>query len=109
MPRETWVWDREAHKLVPAAEYYSRPHLDTRSALGRPYVIGDGCEIKSMANGEMYTSKAKYRADLRAMGFTEVGNDRSFQPENVQRRDPTADLPPAELDVKRAIEEVSSR
>lgn len=32
--------------------------------------------IKSMADGNMYTSKAAYRHDLKGRGFEEVGNER---------------------------------
>lgn len=109
MPRQTFVWDKDAHELVPAAIYYNRPRPDRRSGLPRPAVFSDTQEIKSMANGKMYDSKSRYRADLKAMGFTEVGNDSSFQPENVKMRDPTADLPSAHEDVKQAIEQLSSR
>lgn len=49
-----------------------------RSHLSRPMVISDGCEFRSMADGKIYTSKAAYRADLRARGLDEVGNDTSY-------------------------------
>lgn len=32
-------------------------------------------EVESMANGKVYSDKAKYRADLKAMGYVEVGNE----------------------------------
>jgi hypothetical protein len=109
MPRERWVWDREAKDLVLAAEYYSRPRPDTRSSLPRPYIAGDTMEVQSMADGKVYTSKAQYRKSLRALGMTEVGNDSSLNPENIRPPDPLADMTPVETDIKRAIAEVSSR
>ena len=32
--------------------------------------------FKSMADGKYYTSKAKYRQEIRGMGYDEVGNDK---------------------------------
>jgi hypothetical protein len=54
------------------------PPRGPRSSLPRPYFIGDTVEMKSMADGRMYTSKAAYRADLRARGLVEVGNDTAY-------------------------------
>ncbi len=59
------------------------PDYDLRSDLAAPMVVSDSLEamagslngMKSMADGKFYTSKAKYRADLRARGYVEVGND----------------------------------
>lgn len=46
-----------------------------------------------MADGQIYTSKAAYRADLRARGLDEVGNDSSLY------RDPTTDYRAVEMNV----------
>lgn len=55
---------------------------DLRSELGAPYFISDNLEsigglngIQSQADGRWHTSKAKLRADYRALGMVEVGND----------------------------------
>lgn len=46
-----------------------------RSDLTAPMVIGDAIEVKSMADGRVYTSKAKLRRSYRALGYVEVGNE----------------------------------
>ncbi len=55
---------------------------DNRSELSAPSVISDNLEsvgglngVQSQADGRYYTSKAALRADYRARGMVEVGND----------------------------------
>ncbi len=45
--------------------------------------------FKSMADGKHYTSKKKYRSDLRARGYEEVGNERpkADKPKDTVRQD----------------------
>lgn len=44
---------------------------------GAPGFIRDETDgFKSMADGKTYTSKAKYRADIRARGYEEIGDER---------------------------------
>ncbi len=79
----------------------------------RIYVIGDVMEpMRHQATGRMYDSKARFRADTRAAGCVEVGNDPAI------RRDPGVkgrmtggwgDQASAAADVKRAIQELRSR
>lgn len=109
MPRERYIWDREAGELVTAAEFYSKPRPDNRSGLPRPYIAGDTMEVQSMADGQVYTSKAKYRQSLRALGMTEVGNDSSINPENIRPPDPLETMTPVETDIKRTMQELASR
>ena len=60
-------WNRETSSWEP---HYPQ-HL------ARIHVIPDETEaFKSHADGKYYTSKSQYRADLRARGFEEVGNER---------------------------------
>lgn len=95
MPRETYVL-RDG-KAVPK-HLAGPPPRGPASALPRPTVIGDTCEFRNMATGKMVTSKARYRAELRAMGLTEVGNEplsrsatQAYRPEGIAE------------DVKRAL------
>lgn len=68
-----------------------------------PAVISDSLDyMVSMADGKRYTSKAKYRAELRARGYTEVGNERM---PDAPRPEPRG----VEMDIKRAIYEASNR
>ncbi len=46
-----------------------------RSSLPAPMVIGDAIEVKSMADGAFYTSKAKLRRSYRELGYIEIGNE----------------------------------
>jgi hypothetical protein len=68
--------------------------------------ISDSVEIQSQADGKYYTSKSKYRADLRARGLVEVGDDKSFH--DRAPVDPGEALPPVEHDVARAIAELNA-
>ena len=47
-----------------------------RSALPRPYVISDTMEPTEQVDGKFYTSKAAFRATGRALGLTEIGNEK---------------------------------
>ncbi len=74
----------------------------TRSNAG-PAVISDNLDyMVSHADGKRYTSKAKYRAELKARGYTEVGNERM---PDIPRPEPRG----VEHDIKRAIHEVMNR
>lgn len=58
----------------------------------RGFTMRDDAEIKSQFDGKVYTSKAKYRAELKARGLIEVGNERrEFEP----RPPPPIDYEPA--------------
>jgi hypothetical protein len=47
-----------------------------RSELPKPYVISDTMEPTEQVDGVFYTSKRKFRAVGRALGLTEVGNEK---------------------------------
>jgi len=55
------------------------PDPPQRSDYPAPYVVSDAMNgihgLKSMADGRIYDSKRKYRAELRAHGCEEVGNE----------------------------------
>jgi hypothetical protein len=50
-----------------------------RSDLPRPYIISDEMPLTEQVDGRFYSSKAKFRAVGRALGLTEVGNEK-FKP-----------------------------
>jgi hypothetical protein len=50
-----------------------------RSSLPLPYVISDIMEPTEQVDGRFYTSKRAFRAVGRALGLTEVGNEK-FKP-----------------------------
>ena len=53
-------------------DWVDRPPVAPRAV----HVINDDCEVVSQATGQPFTSKAAYRADLKARGWIEIGNDR---------------------------------
>ena len=67
-------------KLVEIAPNRWRFVRDTtpvaRSTLPLPYVISDEMPSTEQVDGRFYTSKAAFRAVGRALGLTEVGNER---------------------------------
>lgn len=64
-------------RYMSADEYFEAraQERDSRSNLPGPRVISDCIEIKSMVDGQIYTSKAALRAGYRAQGYIEVGNE----------------------------------
>lgn len=94
MGRETWVYDKQARKLVPAWEYYSRKYSGTaRSDLPAPMLISDSlADVLNPADGKRYDSKSKYYAAVKAKGCEIVGSDagKTASPRKVD--DPTADI-----------------
>lgn len=76
-----WVFDRASQELVPADEFYARKYEGTAvSHLPRPMVISDDVEVKSMVDGQTYTSKSALRRSYRAKGYIEVGNEEQKLP-----------------------------
>lgn len=79
----------------------------------RVYVIGDVmAPAKHPGSGKVYDSKARFRADTRAMGFVEAGTDPAIRRDPGPRGRMTAgwgDQASAAADVKRAIQELNSR
>ena len=64
-----------------------------RSDLPRPYVISDTMPPTEQVDGRFYTSKAAFRATCKALGLTEIGNDKpplrirpSARPETKRER-----------------------
>ncbi|MDQ0558692.1 hypothetical protein QO004_000467 [Rhizobium mesoamericanum] len=58
----------------------------TRSSLPSPHFVSDTIEIRSMHDGQFYTSKSKLRSEYRAHGVEEIGNE---QPRPIEK--PKAD------------------
>lgn len=46
------------------------------SDLPAPRFFSDSIEVRSMADGKMYTSKSRLRADYKARGVQEIGNEK---------------------------------
>ena len=52
------------------------PLKPARSSLPLPYIISDTMEPVEQVDGRFYTSKRAFRAVGRALGLTEVGNEK---------------------------------
>lgn len=77
MPRASYVFDRTLGKLVPKADYYATRPPRQRSSLPSPMLIRDFQDgVRSMADGQTYTSRRHWRDHLKAHGMVELGNDR---------------------------------
>lgn len=79
--------------------------VEKRHAIPAPriHVVSDAAEFRSQFDGAIYTSKRRYRAELRARGLIEVGNERAaFEPRPFEP-------PSAVADIKAAIETARRR
>ncbi len=72
MARTTYIQDPVTHKLIPKEEYYQQ--IDVNA----PTVIGDIKPYKSMATGEMITSRSVHREHLKKHGLVEIGNETKY-------------------------------
>lgn len=78
MSRGTWIYDPKTGALVDKATHLDRilaERYRAASDLPAPMVIGDAIEVKSMVDGQMYTSKSALRKSYREKGYIEVGNE----------------------------------
>jgi len=76
-----------------------------RSTLPMPYVISDVMEPTEQVDGKFYTSKRQFRAVGRALGLTEVGNEK---PRLKTRSAPARERIARQRVIKDAIEKVKS-
>lgn len=68
---------RDWHDLSQPWPEACMPKEPARSHLPRPYLISDALpDVQSMATGKFYDSKSALRAEYRAVGATEMGNDK---------------------------------
>lgn len=69
-------WKYWNGEIIPSEEYDARKWANVQSSdLPFPMVISDQIEVKSMVDGQMYTSKRALRASYRAKGYIEIGNE----------------------------------
>lgn len=67
MKREILVYDHEKNEMVPKG---------TETKTHHHYVISDHMDpLKNMASGKVHDSKSNFRADTKAHGCIELGND----------------------------------
>lgn len=61
-------------KVMAAAKQAEENRKNAQANAREASIVRHG-GIKSMANGKIYTSQAAYRADLKALGYAEVGTE----------------------------------
>lgn len=93
--RRRWVWV-DGRGLVEVPPDYKAPARAFH--IGRPDTVEP---FKSMANGRMYDSVSRYKADIKAQGYEIVGDEKRFMMDQ-----PTLDVPDAEGDLRRTASEL---
>jgi hypothetical protein len=77
-----------------------------RSQLPCPHVISDIMDAVEQVDGRFYTSKSEFRAVGRALGLTEVGNEK--QKPKVRETDTKAVRQARQAAVRTAVERVKA-
>ena len=91
--------------MVPKSVAGATPSRPERNV----YVIGDVMDpLKHMGTGRIHDSKSNFRADTKATGCVEVGNDPAALRDDVQKRTEVR-IEDVVQDVKRSIAELNSR
>jgi hypothetical protein len=75
MQRGTFVYRNGELVLKQRAEPLNYGFLSRSDFVAAPMLNLDTMEMRSMADGKVYTSKSHYRASLKAHGYREVGNE----------------------------------
>lgn len=107
----SYLWDAEASRWAPRHEVLAARAAKTvnrRSFLPTPAVVGIMGEIKSMADGQIYSDRRTYERSLARHGCEVVGFDKNWTDYVKPAHDEKAHEAEIVSDVKRAIEEVSS-
>jgi hypothetical protein len=78
---------------------YRAKQKPARSDLNLPYVISDTMDPTEQVDGRFYTSKRAFRAVGRALGLTEVGN------EKIKPKQRTVDTPAIKQARRRSIKQ----
>lgn len=106
----SWVIDRESGELVPKGQFLrAKFSRYARSNIAFPHVVSDSLDdMRSMADGQVYTSKRAYYDSLKRTGHEIVGgmDPTSYVAKNPNDKQLEADIV---ADVQRAMQEVKSR
>lgn len=110
----SYLWDNDTMTWEPRDAVLRKRALVAASTSKRsdevplPHIISDCVELRSMLDGKIYTSKRAYYDSVKAGGCEIVGNDdqTKYSTPTYDEKKHTADIA---ADVKRAIQEVSSK
>ena len=115
--RTTYRYSKHADTCydVRNGHNYEPTPPDKRSDLAAPYIIQDEQRpLRSMADGELYTSKRKMRQGYKDRGFEEVGDDASYTTEakngrRVDWADEAKEHHDHRLDIRASVDRSVSR
>jgi hypothetical protein len=112
MSRGTLRWSTYTKRFLPLNDWYAEKAAHSipvaRSDLPCPMIISDGIEMKSMLDGQTYTSKRAYHDSLRK-GGCEVVYGEDLQKYSAPTYDEKAHTNEIASDVKTAIEQIEGR
>lgn len=91
--RGSFVWDKEAGKLVPKEDYYAG------EAPASAMVLTDIQPYKSMATGEMITSRSVHREHLKRHQLIEVGNEVNYLKNSSRKQESPSVLKQRVIDI----------
>lgn len=102
----TYVW--RGGELIEKDHAPPLVEIHAESDLPRPHVQSDTMEAtRHMADGRVFTSKAKFRAHTRAHGCIEVGDQRGY---GLKRKFvPKPDKAERRRDVAKAVSELRAK
>jgi len=93
---------REFHDLAEPWPVECYGHFGVKGDDAGFYVQSDTVDpFRSMADGKTYDSKSRYRAELKARGMVEIGND------NITPR--RTELPPVRDTLRQTMAQLQSR
>jgi hypothetical protein len=103
MPRSRYCrCCKDFHDLDQAWPQACAGHFGQRGEDAGFYIQSDTVDgFRSMADGKMYNSKSKYRAELKARGMVELGND--------QIRSRPTPLPPVRETLRQTLQQLNGR
>jgi hypothetical protein len=105
-------WSKISHRFLPLNDWYAEKAAHSipvaRSDLPCPMIISDSIEMKSMLDGQTYTSKRAYQDSLRRTGH-EVCYGEDLTKFTAPTYDEKAHTDDIASDVKTAIEQIEGR
>lgn len=102
MTRRLYVWDRDLQKMIPIEDAKLKP-----SNARNKGIIEDTMEATMHpSNGKVYDSKSAFRAESKARGLQEVGNDWNGAADSYKKQAPKVDRGKLESAYRAALEKV---
>lgn len=113
MARSSFIFCKEQGRFVPKGAILRQRAIaasEKRADFPCPRIVTDGMDgIKSMVDGRVYESKSAYYKSVERAGCAIVGNDKNWHDYVAPVYDERAHEADIVTDIKRAIEEESSK